>query len=103
MTVEQVTVIATFIASIIIGLITKRFKLVNSKLIPIQNIIIGLIVALIEFYITKDFSVAIALSGITAGGTYDIIHNLNKLVNDSETLQKITDESLLADDLEEDK
>jgi hypothetical protein len=37
------------------------------------------IVAIIEWIITKDFSTAIALSGLLAGGTYDILHNLNKL------------------------
>ena len=29
--------------------------------------------------ITKDFKVAIALSGILAGGTYDIFHNIEKM------------------------
>ena len=28
----------------------------------------------------QDFKVAIALSGLIAGGTYDIVHNLNKLI-----------------------
>ena len=52
-----------------------------NNLIPIQNILIGVIVAIIEFIITKDFSVAIALSGLIAGGAYDIGNNLKKITN----------------------
>jgi hypothetical protein len=37
------------------------------------------LVAVIEYVITKDFSAAIALSGLLAGGTYDVLHNLQKL------------------------
>lgn len=53
---------------------------VNNNLIPIQNILIGLVVACIEWAITKDFKVAIALSGVIAGGTYDVFHNLEKII-----------------------
>ena len=49
-------------------------------MIPIQNISIGLSVALIEWIITKDFQVAIAVSGLIAGGTYDVFRNLEKIV-----------------------
>ena len=40
---------------------------------------IGVIVAVIEWIITKDFSTAIAVSGLIAGGIYDIGHNLQKM------------------------
>ena len=33
--------------------------------------------------ITKDFKVALTMSGLVAGGTYDIIHNLSKIVGNS--------------------
>jgi hypothetical protein len=36
--------------------------------------------ATINLIITKDFSSAIALSGLIAGGTYDIVHNLEKII-----------------------
>ena len=39
--------------------------------------------ALIEWFITKDFSTAIALSGLIAGGSYDIFHNLEKIVKNN--------------------
>jgi len=74
--ITLVTIIVTFI----FGLIAKKVSWFNNKLIPIQNITIGLIVAAVEWIITKDFSTAIALSGIIAGGTYDILHNLDKMI-----------------------
>lgn len=74
--ISLVTIIVTWV----LGMISKKYTKLNNKLIPIQNIIVGLIVALIEWIVTKDFKVAIALSGIIAGGTYDIFHNLEKLI-----------------------
>ena len=74
--ISLVTIIVTWL----LGVISKKYTKLNNKLIPIQNILIGIIVALIEWIVTKDFKVAIALSGIIAGGTYDIFHNLEKLI-----------------------
>lgn len=74
--ISLVTIIVTWV----LGMISKKYTKLNNKLIPIQNILVGAIVALIEWIVTKDFKVAIALSGIIAGGTYDIFHNLEKLI-----------------------
>ena len=74
--ISLVTIIVTWL----LGYISKRSTWVNNRIIPIQNILIGLIVAIIEWVVTKDFKVAIALSGIIAGGTYDVFHNLEKIV-----------------------
>lgn len=82
MELTEIISIVTFFVTIIMGVISKKSKWFNNNLIPIQNIAIGLIVAVIEWIITKDFSTAIALSGVVAGGTYDIVHNLNKLRRD---------------------
>ena len=82
MELTEIISIVTFFVTIIMGVISKKSKWFNNNLIPIQNIAIGLIVAIIEWIITKDFSTAIALSGVVAGGTYDIVHNLNKLRRD---------------------
>ena len=73
--ISLVTILVTWL----LGYISKRSTWVNNRIIPIQNILIGLIVACIEWAITKDFKVAIALSGILAGGTYDIFHNIEKM------------------------
>ena len=74
--ISLVTVIVTWV----LGVISKKYTKLNNKLIPIQNILVGLIVAVIEWIVTKDFKVAIALSGLLAGGAYDIFHNLEKLI-----------------------
>lgn len=79
MEITNIITIVTIFASWILGIAAKKCKWINNNLIPVQNILIGLIVACIEWAITKDFKVAIALSGILAGGTYDIFHNIEKM------------------------
>lgn len=80
MEVSTLISLVTIIVTWLLGIVSKKYTKLNNKLIPIQNILIGLIVAIIEWIVTKDFKVAIALSGIIAGGTYDIFHNLEKLI-----------------------
>lgn len=79
MDITSIVTLVTIIVTYILGILAKRSTFINNKLIPIQNILIGLIVAIIEWVITKDFKVAIALSGVLAGGLYDIPNNLRKL------------------------
>ena len=79
MSLEYIISLITIIVEIILGFIAKKNPKISNKLIPIQNLIVGILVAIVEFAITKDFKVAIALSGLIAGGTYDIVHNLRKL------------------------
>lgn len=80
MELEYIVSLVTILVTFVLGIISKKNPKLSNKIIPIQNLFVGLIVALIEFIITKNFKVAIALSGLIAGGTYDIIHNLNKLI-----------------------
>lgn len=79
MTLEAIVMLVTMIVTFFCGLIAKKVSWFNTNLIPIQNIMIGVIVAAIEWIITKDFSTAIAVSGLIAGGIYDIGHNLQKM------------------------
>ncbi len=79
MSLEYIISLITILVEIILGFIAKKNPKISNKLIPIQNLIVGILVAIVEFAITKDFKVAIALSGLIAGGTYDIVHNLRKL------------------------
>lgn len=79
MTLEAIVMLVTMIVTFFCGLIAKKVSWFNTNLIPIQNILIGVIVAVIEWIITKDFSTAIAVSGLIAGGIYDIGHNLQKM------------------------
>ena len=80
MELTQIIQIVTIIVTWGLGVVSKKYTKLNNKLIPVQNILIGVIVAIIEWVITKDFSTAIALSGLLAGGSYDVLHNLEKLV-----------------------
>lgn len=79
MELNEILTIVTFIVTLISGVITKKSPKIKNNIIPIQNVVIGLIIAIIEWIITKDFSTAILLSGLTAGGTYDLVNNLNKM------------------------
>lgn len=80
----QILTIVTIVVTWILGIVSKKSTWISNNLIPLQNIAIGLIVAVIEWIITKDFSTAIALSGLLASGSYDIVHNLNKILNKGE-------------------
>jgi len=80
MELTEIISLVTFVVTLICGIIAKRCPGFSNKLIPVQNLAIGIIVAVIEWIITKDFSLAITLSGVLAGGTYDIIHNIEKLI-----------------------
>lgn len=73
----------TLLASWILGKISKRTPQISNYLIPLQNLIVGLTIAGIEWLITKDFKVAVAISGITAGGIYDILHNINLIIKEA--------------------
>lgn len=84
MELTNIITMVTIIVTWILGIVSKKSKFINNNLIPVQNILIGVVVAIIEWIITKDFKVAIALSGILAGGTYDIIHNLDKMIRKGE-------------------
>lgn len=79
MTTEYLFALITIIVEIILGFVSKKNPKISNKIIPIQNLLIGFIVAVVEYIITKDFNTAIAISGLIAGGTYDIVHNLRKM------------------------
>lgn len=82
MNLEYIITLVTIILEILLGFVAKKNPKIKNQLIPIQNLLVGLIVAIIEFFVTKDFESAIAISGLVAGGTYDIVHNLRKLKGD---------------------
>ena len=80
MTTTELISFVTFLVTLILGIVSKRSTFIKNEMIPIQNILIGLIVAIVEWIITKNFENAILVSGILAGGTYDIFHNLEKIL-----------------------
>ena len=79
---ETILSLVTILVTLVLGILSKKSTFINNKMIPIQNILIGLIVAGIEWIITKDFKLAIATSGLVAGGMYDIAHNLEKIIRE---------------------
>lgn len=80
MELTQIITVVTIILTWILGIFAKKSKFISNNLIPIQNILIGVIVAIIEWIITKDFKIAIALSGLLAGGAYDVLNNIAKMI-----------------------
>lgn len=96
---KNIIEIVTIVVTLILGLLTKKYTNLSSKKIPIQNLLIGIIVAIVEFIITKDFSTAIAVSGLTGGGVYDLIKNTSMLITgkvdtkiDIDTLDELSEE-----------
>lgn len=89
MELTQIITLVTIIVTWLLGIVAKKVKWFNNHLIPLQNILVGVIVALIEWFITKDFSTAIALSGLIAGGSYDIFHNLEKIVKSNNNMNGV--------------
>lgn len=84
MELEYIVSLVTILVTFVLGIIAKKNPKMSNKLIPMQNLLVGLIIALIEFAITKDFKVAIMLSGLLAGGTYDLVKNLRELLKGGE-------------------
>lgn len=80
MSLEVIVYLATMGVAYLLGKVAKKCSFINNHLIPLQNILVGLIVAVVEYLITKDFNFAITTSGLLAGGIYDVGHNLKKMI-----------------------
>lgn len=80
---EIIVTFLTMVLTWILGFIAKKCPYVNNNLIIIQNIVVGLIVSIFYYIVTKDFNLAIALSGVFADDGYNLIHNLKKLLEKS--------------------
>lgn len=76
---ESILFLVTSIVEWIFGFFSKHKMKMNTSLIPYQNLLIGVIVAIIEWIITKDFKEAVMLSGLFAGGVYDLVHNVSEM------------------------
>ena len=85
MDIDYIIALVTVLVTLIIGEITKKHTSIPSKyIIPTQNILIGIIVACIQWIITGDFSGAIAGSGLFAGGLYDLVKNISLFISNDE-------------------
>ena len=92
MSTEILTII-TIVVTILFGCLSKKIKWFKNYMIPLQNLTIGIIFALVEWIITKNFNLAIAMSGLMAGGTYDLAKNL-KLAYEEFTKKDETTDTL---------
>lgn len=77
---ENIIALVTIVVSFFLGKLSKKNNFVKNELIPLQNLFVGIVVAVIYYLMTKDISVAIATAGLFAGGTYDIVHNMKKML-----------------------
>lgn len=80
MNIEVIMTLVTIIVTYVCGIIAKKHPKFNNKLIPVQNLLIGIIACIINFVITKDFSGSVAIAGLLTGGAYDLGKNLNELL-----------------------
>ena len=76
--------LVTFIVTFILGIVAKKVTWFKDNLIPVQNLVIGVVITIINYVITKDFSTSIMVSGLLAGGVYDLSHNLSKIISKEE-------------------
>lgn len=77
---ENIIALVTIVVSFFLGKLSKKSNFVKNELIPLQNLFVGIVIAVIYYLMTKDISVAIATAGLFAGGTYDIVHNMKKML-----------------------
>lgn len=80
MTMETILGIVTVFVTFIMGFISKKCTWFDNRLIPLQNLLIGIIASTIYFFITKDVNYIFTFLGLGTGGTYDIAHNLKDLI-----------------------
>lgn len=81
-TLELIFALVTAIFTGIAGVFTKNSK-IPDKFIPVQNLIIGIIAAVVAVYfkLFDNYPLAIFVSLVTAfgvGGGYDLVHGNKK-------------------------
>lgn len=90
MNLEIILSVVVMIVTFILGLVAKKVTWISNNLIPLQNLIIDVIMALIYFFITKDISIAIVSAGIMTGGAYDLVKNLKELVEEKTSPEEVS-------------
>lgn len=78
--IETIIMMITQIVVWILGALSKKNENIKNDMIIFQNGIVGLISCGLYYAITKDFSVAIATSGLTADVVYNLVHSAYKLI-----------------------
>ena len=78
--IETIIMMLTQIIVWILGALSKKNENIKNDMIIVQNGIVGLISCFLYYVVTKDFSVAIATSGLTADIVYNLVHSSYKLI-----------------------
>lgn len=86
--IETIITLISMTAIWILGYLSKKSQYINNNLIIIQNIVLGIISAIMYYVVTKDFNISIAMSGIFAETGYNLIHNIEKLIIEKKTEKK---------------
>ena len=78
MTMEFIFAVVTAVVTALIGVITKN-NVVPARLVPIQNLIIGVVAAVVAiyFHLFDDVGLALLVSlgmSLGVGGTYDLVN-----------------------------
>lgn len=78
MTLNEVIIVVTAFITYVFGLLAKKFGWMESKYIPIQNLLIGLVAGLLVYFggLSDNIISSVIIcsaSALTAGGTYDLI------------------------------
>jgi len=84
MEISTIISIVTIFVTFVCGIIAKKVEWFNNKLIPIQNLLIGVIAGIIYYFMTKDINLVIATIGLGTGGAYDLGYNLLKILKGDE-------------------
>ena len=64
MEISSIILIVTIFVTLICGIIAKKIKWFNNKLIPIQNLLIGIIAGSIYYSMTKNIDLTIMTVGL---------------------------------------
>lgn len=75
---ETIIGIVTAMVTLILGKLSKKSKKIKTYNIPIQNITIAIISALIYYSATGDFSMVVASGSPVATLLYDAVHSAKK-------------------------
>lgn len=77
MSIEEIVMVVTAIVTLIFGELAKRFNWLESKYVPVQNVLIGIIAGGLVYFLRLNenllSSILLCLfSSMCAGGTYDL-------------------------------
>ena len=76
LTIANLIPLISMVVSFVFGAMAKKFNWMPSKYVPIQNLVIGVIATVVYCLVAGDINwmqaLVTALSGLMAGGVYDL-------------------------------